>query len=130
MRMVAGAVRNVIHCHPGWIVDTRAVGSIAKRATGTLTANGGKALAAVTRSEGESSQFGHRSTTVEGVSIDPHDEEDTGLFPKSVCGVRQSVEWRTPVLDQLEKLADAAKRNGEWERLHALADAIIVVSTT
>lgn len=46
LRAVHGAVRDAAQAHPGWITDPRAAGSIAKRATGTLTQPGG-ALAGV-----------------------------------------------------------------------------------
>lgn len=51
LRAVAGAVRNVQHAHPDWIADPRAAGSIAKRATGTLTSQGGALAALITPSE-------------------------------------------------------------------------------
>ena len=46
LRAVAGAVRNVAHAHPDWNIHPLAAKSIAKRATGTLTAQWPDVLAA------------------------------------------------------------------------------------
>lgn len=46
LRMVAGAVINAGHAHPEWGISPRMARSIAKRATGTLTAQWPDVLAA------------------------------------------------------------------------------------
>lgn len=45
-RAVAGAARNAAHGHPKWKISSAMVNSIAKRATGTLTAQWREVLAA------------------------------------------------------------------------------------
>jgi hypothetical protein len=72
-RIVAGAIKNVMDVHPGWIADKRAVNSIAKRAAGTLTAYRGTVLAPSEGSIGRDGITVNRPAVIDGRP--PVDEE-------------------------------------------------------
>jgi hypothetical protein len=58
MRMVEGAVRDAVSCHPEWSFDERLVKSIAKRAAGTISGQWSELLAASTARADRPSDLG------------------------------------------------------------------------
>lgn len=124
LRMVAGAVRNVAHTHPDWeIDDPRLPMSIAKRATGTLSA-GWPAVLAASRVAPSDKAVGESPSSLPP----PH----PGSTPGSL-GRRAASEYhrrRAPLRTlhaAVGRLAGLAKRAGQTERNEALVEALRLI---
>jgi hypothetical protein len=118
-RAVHGAVRNVEHGHPRWSLPKDLARSIAKRATGTLTAAWPDVLAAHSQ---------------------PSDSDDgRGYWPPSLRraarprrkGDRRANLRRSPLRlawDEISSMIGPAKRAGQHERAAALVEALRIIA--
>ena len=120
MRIVAGAVRNAAHAHPKWNIHPKAANSIAKRATGTLTANWPDVLAAPRAlSEGSGGSVASRAS----VSFGHEPPIDKG---------GRHVSQRRPPLRRIHTaigaMAAEARRAMQVERERALVDVLRLIA--
>lgn len=121
MRAVDGAVRNVAHHHPEWIRDTRAAGSIAKRAAGTLTAPRREALASATQAPSDSEGGNYNRPRTSGFKV-----------RHEAAGARQTFAWRAPFYllhRAIGAAAGDARRCGEHVRAKALIDVLRAIAS-
>ena len=120
MRAVEGAVRNVAHYHPDWQFRPEFARSIAKRATGTISASWPELLAAPMRSD--SADAGRRESALPSASR-------PATVPKR--GASQAL--RRPPLklahNRLGAMAGWARKAGHEARAAALADALRVLAS-
>lgn len=130
LRAVAGAVRNVAHVHPGWITDPRAAGSIAKRATGTLTSQWGAVLAAdrPSKKATRTTAFSCRQRPVQ------YSLPDADALWKQASRASAFVqEGRSPnalrqAVRAIGVLAGEARRRGDKNYLSGLEDALRILA--
>lgn len=123
LRIVAGAVMNVGHCHPEYGLTDRIARSIAKRATGTLTAQWRDVLAAQTAHGFAPSQSGRGLIRVKAIRA-------PSQITKA-AGERRTANWRSPLYQLKRDLgikAGAARRANDVARFEALADALRLVA--
>ncbi len=120
-RAVAGAVENVRRAHPEWIQDSRAAGSVTKRAAGTLTAAWPEVLAVSPRwapSERGSRVVAGCPATRNGESL-------------SRGGGRGSLLASAPIrsaVKRLSLLAGRARREGQGELLEGLVEVLRILA--
>lgn len=113
MRIIMGAVKNAVDAHPEWgTLDTRLPASIAKRATGTLTAQWPEVLAAK-----PSDQPGASGKHRAGARLVGRERGAPSL-------VRRSPSLKV----QIGMMAREARREGKQERLEALVDVLRMIS--
>jgi hypothetical protein len=127
-RAVHGACQDAAQAHPDWNFDTRLASSIAKRATGTISALGWDRLATP---RGASTGVG-ASRPKPGTSGDAHSHG----IPRSGRG-RSSARSREPAavscskaaaaFRKLSALVDEARRAGRTERAEALIEALRIL---
>jgi hypothetical protein len=123
LRIVAGAVMNVAHYHPEYGLTDRIARSIAKRATGTLTAQWREVLAARTARGFVLSQSGKGLTCTKALRMPSH------LL--AAAGERHISQRRSPlhlIQHDLGILAGAARKAGDTARYEALADALRTIA--
>ena len=116
MRMIEGACRNARHAHPNWDFDPRLEKSIAKRATGTLTAGWAEVLAAKPS-----------VSVAEQLPSGDGPQERKPLGPTSVKPAQRAIglRGRTRLIhNRIRAMAGEARRAGNIERLNALADVL------
>lgn len=122
MRIVAGAVRNAAHAHPGWgNYDPRLAHSVAKRAAGTLTAQWREVLAV----------SGKASSDSDAGCKDPHHASVRSQPLRSRGRVSHSFPARALLRSlhrRLSIMAGEARRAGETERLVALIDVLRLIA--
>jgi hypothetical protein len=129
LRMIEGAVRNAVHAHPGRTIDDeRMARSIAKRATGTLTAQWAAVLAAPrVWSDGSSGYFLDRSAAA-GRSMVRRGRGNAVVGPSGHDrGGAPQRSWRAPVRALHRAIGHEtgrAKRSGNTEREAALIDVL------
>lgn len=119
MRMVAGAVMNAGHAHPAWKISPVMARSIAKRATGTLTANWPDVLAAP-RALSESAA----SQSLTGGAT-------SGTHVNATGGGRASTRVRAPLAvlhGAIGSMAAEAKRTHQHDRAEALIDVLRLIA--
>lgn len=117
-RAVAGAVINTAHGHPRWHISVTMANSIAKRATGTLTAEWPEVLAAHKPSESASESSASRE----------HWPPVYRYGPVTVTGRGSQASHGSPfsrkLIKHLSKEAGIARREGKQERLEALIETL------
>lgn len=124
LRIVAGAVMNVAHYHPEYGLTHRIARSIAKRATGTLTAQWRDVLAARTARGFVPSESGRGLTWSKAARAPSH------LL--AAAGERLRCVRRSPlklIQRDLGIMAGQARRAGDTARHEALADALRILAT-
>lgn len=130
LRMIEGACRNAAHAHPEWEFDPRLVTSIAKRATGTLTAQWRDVLAApsLVRSDCDGSRLaapvtpGDAALTISGRKL--------ALSEGRQSRGTSRVPWRAPLGRLHRAIGNAvgqARRDGQTDRAEALVDVLRMI---
>lgn len=123
LRMIEGAVLNVAHHHPHYRLDEQIARSIAKRATGTLTAQWPDVLAAVSSPPSDHGTAILASRRSSRMSL--------RVCSGTVSGERHRCNRRSPLRElrkQLGLMAGWARKAGHLERASALADALRVLA--
>lgn len=116
-RAVIGAVRNTKHAHPHWPINETMARSIAKRATGTLTADWPAVLAAISTpsDSGLESAVASRSpVSSSGSRRNGGRVGPTSARPASLRFIRNRIGY----------LAGHARRNGELDREAVLVEVL------
>lgn len=125
VRMVAGAVNNVVHVHPEWkIDDPRLANSIAKRAAGTLTAGWPDVLATPRVASSE------MVVCVDTVGPPPPPHSGSVASSPSRRTASHLTRRRAPlrvVAAAVGRLAGPAKRAGHTARYEALVEALRII---
>jgi hypothetical protein len=114
LRIVAGAVKNAAHAHPGVVVTDRFARSVAKRAAGTLTAQWPDVLAA--------GQPSDKVGADNRASAPPR--RSTHQVKSCDGGERLSSYRRSPLHHELGIRARDARKAGNAEREAAFVEAL------
>lgn len=137
-RAVAGAVMNTAHGHPDWWLDKIKARSIAKRATGTLSAQLGelavaKAPSDKDRENGVTSPRSDRAPSARKPQTLGHEPPSQGAHERRGTIANQGCKPRgRPSPLRLAHIAvgiltGQARRAGDTKRAEALADALRVI---
>jgi hypothetical protein len=117
LRIIEGAVKNAAYAHPEYDVPKRFARSIAKRATGTLTAQWPEVLAAKNR-EPSDKALGEIRRSLAPPSAQVVKRQGRGA---SKFGRRSPL---AALRRDVGIMASIARRAGQHERLEALADVL------
>lgn len=123
-RAIDGAVRNAAHGHPGWNLTRTMARSIAKRATGTLTAQWQEVLAAKPSERSGRLRGDHGNHAVLATG-----QRGRGASP--VKGVATAPPRRSPLRllhNRLGAMAGEARRAGQTDRHQALVEALRLIA--
>jgi hypothetical protein len=129
LRAVEGAVHNAAHAHPEFIISDRFARSIAKRATGTISAVPGLLADTPSRSKQDAAlSLQGRPPTASQISTAPGASSDLvkakSREAASTCKRRLLF---FPVQTALGNLARQARKAGQQERLAALVEALRLI---
>lgn len=125
-RAVAGAVKNAMHGHPAWQLDKTMARSIAKRATGTLSAEWRRALAVQSPSEQVVNPVRFSQPT-------PSSTMRTGRMARGASrplGVAKAPRRRSPLKllhNKIGAMAGTAMHEGKPERAEALIEVLRLI---
>lgn len=117
LRIVAGAVRNAVHAHPEIVVPDTFARSVAKRATGTLTASWPDVLAAHSASSG-----------MAPAGIASRSPRSGDLLTRSKGRAHRARPPLQQLWKRISKMVGDAKRSGNHDRAQALIDVLRMIA--
>lgn len=135
LRMIEGACLNAAHAHPEWDFDPRFATSIAKRATGTLTAQWRDVLAAplAERSDREDGDLSDHPAPGEKGTVLSRKRPKTTRELRTRGHARYAEDWRVPLRGLHKALGietGNARRAGELERASVLIEILRLIANS
>lgn len=118
LRIIAGAVMNAAHAHPGSVVDEKFARGVAKRAVGTLSAQFADVLAVVAEPSGRASAEPRKPRPGAKHAGDLRQRGRSQLAGPSPL---------RPVIKQVAKLIRPAKMAGDAARVEALIEVMRII---